>query len=172
MVRIRGRPRQRVSLAALCCYRPGERSRLIYRYLPHKSHDSTTKAGRCSFTWTDYRDLLIAAHQQPGAPIVLIWDNLNTHRAASIRGFIAAHDWITAFYLPPYAPNLNPVEGIWSLLRRSAQNNTALANHDHLICTLRHGLRTIQYRSHLIDGCLTGTAPAITKQPTTSPKRQ
>jgi hypothetical protein len=33
------------------------------------------------FTWTEYRDLLIAAHQQLGAPIVLIWDNLNTGAA-------------------------------------------------------------------------------------------
>ncbi|MFI9311345.1 transposase [Streptomyces triculaminicus] len=172
VVRIRGRSRQRISVAALCCYRPGERSRLIYRYLSHKPKDSTTKAGRRSFAWTDYRDLLVAAHKQLGAPIVLIWDNLNTHRAAGMRDFIAAHDWITAFHLPPYAPDLNPVEGIWSLLRRRAQVNTAFTDHDHLIRTFRHGLRTIQYRSHLIDGCLTGTGLAITSQPTSIPKDQ
>ncbi|MBD2835225.1 transposase [Streptomyces pratensis] len=27
-----------------------------------------------------------------------------------------ARDWLTSYYLPPYAPDLNPVEGIWSLL--------------------------------------------------------
>ncbi|MEU1378428.1 transposase [Streptomyces triculaminicus] len=172
LVRIRGRSRQRISVAALCCYRPGERSRLIYRYLSHKPGDSTTRAGRRSFAWTDYRDLLIAAHKQLGAPIVLIWDNLNTHRAAGMRDFIAAHDWITAFHLPPYAPDLNPVEGIWSLLRRSTQANTAFTDQDHLIRAFRHGIRTIQYRSHLIDGCLTGTGLAITNQPTSIPKGQ
>ncbi|MFI2078500.1 transposase [Streptomyces triculaminicus] len=172
VVRVRGRSRQRISVAALCCYRPGERSRLIYRHLSHKSKDSTTKAGRRSFAWTDYRDLLIAAHKQLGAPIVLIWDNLNTHRAAGMRDFIAAHDWITAFHLPPYAPDLNPVEGIWSLLRRSVQVNTAFTDHDHLIRAFRHGLRTIQYRSHLIDGCLIGTGLTITSQPTPIPEGQ
>ncbi|MFI5865361.1 IS630 family transposase, partial [Streptomyces sp. NPDC051546] len=28
---------------------------------------------------------------------------------------------------------------------------------EHLIRRLRHGLRRIQYRSDIIDGCLTGT---------------
>lgn len=56
-----------------------------------------------------------------------------------------------------YAPDLNPVEGIWSLLRRSSQANTAFTDPDHLMRTLRHGLRQIQHRSNLIDGCLAET---------------
>ncbi|KPI17721.1 hypothetical protein OV450_8014 [Actinobacteria bacterium OV450] len=35
--------------------------------------------------------------------------------------------------------------------------HTAFTDPDHLMRRLRHGLRQIQYRSHLIDGCLTGT---------------
>ncbi|MEU6275776.1 IS630 family transposase, partial [Streptomyces populi] len=53
--------------------------------------------------------------------------------------------------------DLNPVEGIWSLLRRSSQVNTAFSDPEHLISALRHGLRKIQYRSNLIDGCLAET---------------
>jgi transposase len=45
----------------------------------------------------------------------LIWDNLNTHRAAGMREYAAAHDCLTIVQLPSYAPDLNPVEGIWSL---------------------------------------------------------
>ncbi|MEU2856571.1 transposase [Streptomyces syringium] len=163
VIRVRGRSQRRVSLAAMCCYKPGERSRLIYRPMFHKDH--RTKERR-SFAWTDFRDLLVAAHQQLQAPIVLVWDNLNTHRAAGLRDFVAAHDWVTAFHLPPYAPELNPVEGIWSLLRRSSQANTAFTDPDHLVRVLRHGLRQIQYRSHLIDGCMTANPPP---DPTTTP---
>lgn len=36
------------------------------------------------------RDLVVRAHIQPGAPIVLIWDNLNTHRVAGMREYTAA----------------------------------------------------------------------------------
>ena len=31
VIRVRGRSRRRLSIAALTCYKPGERSRLIYR---------------------------------------------------------------------------------------------------------------------------------------------
>jgi hypothetical protein len=33
----------------------------------------------------------------------------------------------------------------------------ALTTPEYLIRTVRHGLRKIQYRSELIDGCLAGT---------------
>ncbi|WP_420717202.1 IS630 family transposase [Streptomyces sp. H27-G5] len=159
VIRVRGRSQRRFSVAALCCYRPGERSRLIYRPKRHTDHKS---GGRKSFAWTEYRDLLIAAHQQLDGPIVLIWDNLNVHKDRRMRAFIDAQDWITAYHLPPYAPGLNPVEGIWSVLRRTTQANTAFTDPDHLIRRLRHGLRQIQYRSHIIDGCLTGTGLTLT----------
>ncbi|MFE9868902.1 transposase [Streptomyces sp. NPDC005506] len=93
---------------------PGD-SRLIYRPKRHTDHKS---GGRKSFAWSEYRDLLIAAHQQLGGPIVLIWDNLNVHEDRRMRAFIDTHDWITAYHLPSCTPDLNPVEDIWSVLRR------------------------------------------------------
>nr|AAZ77671.1 Orf0 [Streptomyces antibioticus] len=65
VIRVRGRSQRRFSIATLCCYKPGERSRLIYRPKRHAGHKS---AGRKSFARTEYRDLLIAAHQQLDAP--------------------------------------------------------------------------------------------------------
>ncbi|MFE0063214.1 transposase [Streptomyces sp. NPDC059003] len=154
VVRVRGRSHRRFSIAALACYKHGERSRLIFR---PKRHERPKGAGRRSLTWSDYRDLLIPAHQQLGGPIVLVWDNLNVHKDARLRAFIGRRDWITCYYLPPYAPDLNLVEGIWSLLRRSCQANTAFADPDHLLGTLRRGLGQLQYRSDLIDSCLAAT---------------
>lgn len=104
VVRVRGRSRRRISIAALTCYKPGRRSRLIYR----PRHDDGRRDGRKSFSWRDYRDLLITAHQQLGGPIVLVWDNLNVHKAADLQKFAEARDWLTIYYLPPYAPDLNP----------------------------------------------------------------
>jgi hypothetical protein len=104
VVRVRGRSRRRVSIAALACYKPGERSRLIYR--PRR--DDGRRDGRKSFAWSDYRDLLIAAHRQLGGPIVLVWDNLNVHKAADLRAFADAQDWLTIVYLPAYRPTSTP----------------------------------------------------------------
>ncbi|WP_435846203.1 IS630 family transposase [Streptomyces diacarni] len=158
IVRVRGRSRRRISIAALTCYKPGHRSRLIYR--PRR--DGGHRDGRKSFSWCDYRDLLIAAHQQLGSPIVLVWDNLNVHKAAGLREFTEPRDWLTTFYLPPYAPDLNRVEGIWSLLRRGWLSNVAFSTPEDLTQRIRRGLRhDIQYRSNLIDGCLAETGLTI-----------
>lgn len=53
-----------------------------------------------------------------GGSIVLVWDNLNVHLATGIKEFITGRSWLTVYQLPSYASDLNPLEGIWSLLRR------------------------------------------------------
>nr|WP_279616984.1 transposase [Streptomyces corchorusii] len=88
---------------------------------------------------------------------MLVWDNLNTHLTAGMRRYIAERDWLTVFQLPPYAPDLNPVEGIWSVLRRTTTANRAFADPHDLITAVRRGLRQLQYRHDVLDGCLTGT---------------
>ncbi|WP_225878864.1 transposase [Spongiactinospora rosea] len=56
--------------------------------------------GRKSFAWAYYRDLIAAAHRQLGGPIVLVWDNVNTHLAAGMRRYVAERDWLTIYRLP------------------------------------------------------------------------
>ncbi|MFF7888650.1 transposase [Streptomyces sp. NPDC020794] len=164
VVRVRGRSWRRWSVAAMCCYRPGEVSRLIYRPRRHRRHRGK---GRDTFAWSDYRDLVVRAHIQLKAPIVLVWDNLSTRRAAGMRDDAAEHEWLTIIQLPSYAPDLNPVEGVCSLLRRGPLANTAFTDDEHLERTLRRGLRHIQLRPDLIDGCLAGTGLTLTQRPTT-----
>ena len=57
------------------------------------------------------------------------------------------------FRLPAYAPDLNPVEGIWSVPKRGVLANLAVASFAHLVQVIRHGLKKIQYRPGLIEGC-------------------
>lgn len=64
----------------------------MYRTKLHRAR----KGERRSFAETDYIGLLDAAHQYPKAPIVVIWDNLNTHLSATMRKLIAARDWLHA----------------------------------------------------------------------------
>ena len=85
-----------------------------------------------------------------------------------MRDFIATHDWITSFQLPPYTPDLNPVEGIWSVVRHRGQCNTAFTDPDHLMRVLRRTLREIQYRPDITDGCLVATGLTLTTSRTQS----
>lgn len=47
------------------------------------------KGARKSFSWKDYRDLLVRAHIQFGGSIVVIWDNLNTHLTEGLKQYEA-----------------------------------------------------------------------------------
>jgi hypothetical protein len=85
VVTVTGGHDTRVSLAALIAVRPGCRPRLIFR--THRARRGDTRKG---FTETGYARLLDAAHQQLGGPLVLVWDNLNTHTSRAMRELIAA----------------------------------------------------------------------------------
>lgn len=95
----------RVSIAGLVCYKPGQRGHLFYRLRIHRSR----KRERRSLSETDYAAAITAAHQQLRAPIIVCWDNLNTHTSKAMRRFITAHtDWLAVVQMPAYAPELNP----------------------------------------------------------------
>lgn len=89
-----------------------------------------------------------------------------------MRQYAAEHDWLTVVQLPSYAPDLNPVEGVWSLLRRGPLANVAFTHHEHLERVSRRGLRRIPRHPELIDGCLPGTGFRLTHHPTTPRKNQ
>ncbi|PJM93354.1 hypothetical protein CG719_23155 [Streptomyces sp. CB01373] len=99
-----------------------------------------------AFVWNDTRLLPVAS------ATARMWPSLMDSHAPSFCS-----------YLPPYAPQLNPVEGIWSLLRRRCQANTAFTDPTHLMRALRQGLRQVQYQPDLIDGCLAGTGLTLTR---------
>ena len=139
----------RLSLAALLATKPGHRPRLIYRTHRGRRHGNRRKG----FTEADYAALLDAAHQQLGGPIVLVWDNLNTHTSTAMAELIAARPWLTVFRLPPYAHELNPVEPVWSHLKRSLAN---LTKHTigELTALVKTRLKRMQYRPALLIGFL------------------
>ena len=151
VVTVTGGHDTRVSLAALIAARPGCRPRLIYR--THRGRRGDRRKG---FTEADYARFLDAAHQQLNGPVVLVWDNLNTHVSRAMRELIAARDWLTVFQLPPYASELNPVEPVWSNLKSSLANLTK-HNIDQLTALVKTRLRRMQYRTGLLDGFLAKT---------------
>jgi putative transposase len=107
VVSVPGKGSGRVSVAGLVCLRPGARSHLYYRVRIHRGR----KGERRSMSEADYADLITAAHQELQAPVILIWDNLNTHISAAMHALIGARSsWLTEVRLPSYAPELNAVE--------------------------------------------------------------
>ncbi len=87
---------------------------------------------------------------------MLVWDNLNTHVSAVMAEIIAARPWLTVYRLPPYAYKLNPVEPVWSHLKRSLANLTK-HNIAELTALVKTRLKRMQYRPGLLAGFLAST---------------
>jgi hypothetical protein len=101
VVSVRGAGGGRVSIAGVVCYRPGDRPRLFYQLLVCRRRKGEPR----SFAWQDYRDLIVATHQQLGAPVIWCWDNLNIHLAPQLAEFATENKaWLQIYRLPAYAP--------------------------------------------------------------------
>jgi len=54
--------------------------------------------------------------------IHIIWDNAGYHKSEQILSFIKGTK-ITPHYLPPYSPNLNPIERLWKIMHENVTYN-------------------------------------------------
>jgi transposase len=83
-----------------------------------------------------YRVALFLRHlvRNLSSRLLVIWDGSPIHRADPVANFLASkegrHVWVER--LPPYAPDLNPAEGIWSYLKTVELKNVSSLNLDIL----------------------------------------
>ena len=71
----------------------------------------------------------------------------------AMRELIAARRWLTVFKLPAFAPELNPVEPVWSNLKRSLAN-VVKQDIGQPTALVKIRLRRMQYRLGLLEGFL------------------
>ncbi|WP_323138318.1 MULTISPECIES: winged helix-turn-helix domain-containing protein [unclassified Streptomyces] len=145
-------------VAGMSCYTTGERARLIYAVREYRGRKNQPKG----FGSRDFRALLVRARIQVGGPIVLVRGNVSIHLTADLREFFATNtDWLTGFQLPAYAPDLNPQEGVWSVVKRDL-GNLAAADLGQITGTVkRRKLKMLQYRPQVLDGCLADSGLAL-----------
>jgi hypothetical protein len=65
------------------------------------------------------------------------------HPRAELRAITDGQAWLRSTGCRPSPPDLNPVEGIWSVLKRGVLANLAVASFAHLVQVIRHGLKKI-----------------------------
>ncbi len=136
----RTRSHKKVSaIAALCVPPTRDGVRLTFRLHPDTNIDSA-------------RVIQFLRHLDrhlPG-PIVLLWDGLHAHRSHLTRDFLADRSHIHVFALPAYAPELNPVEYLWSFLKVNPMANLALLEVPALTDATRRASRSVQRRPGLL----------------------
>lgn len=90
--------------------------------------------------------------QWPGR-IILIWDRLGAHRKA-VANFAQTHPRLWVEWLPPYAPELNPVEWLWAWMKGSPMNGLCPEDVDELLDAITDAHH--QITPQLLDGFLRG----------------
>ncbi len=87
-------------------------------------------------------------------PLLIIWDGLKAHRSRLVRDYLdglCGH--IHMAFLPPYSPDLNPVEYLWAWLKRHALANFCPNGLSELHATARNKLKSAQKRLSIIAAC-------------------
>ncbi len=74
--------------------------------------------------------LEISANVTPGAHAVLIVDGARWHQTDDK---LRVPDNITLLHLPPYSPELNPVENVWAYLRSNNLSNRVFDTYDAIV---------------------------------------
>jgi transposase len=97
---------------------------------------------------------LKALKQHLKQPLLIVWDGLRTHRSRLVRDYLdSTEGHLQVAFLPPYAPDLNPVEYLWAWLKRHALANFCPDNLSELQLTARNRLMSAQRRPNIIAAC-------------------
>lgn len=113
ILKVPGRKRQKVSLIAALSVSP-RRGRLgLYFHSYDERHITQHEAAAF------LRDLL----QHLRGPVHLVWDRGSTHKGEAIRKVTKDYPRLTIHWLPPYAPEINPVEYVWANLKYGRMAN-------------------------------------------------
>ena len=86
----------------------------------------------CPTANTDYMNehlKFISQRVGPDAHGVLVLDNAGWHVAKALK----VPDNITLLPLPPYSPELNPVERVWAYLRSHYLSNRVYTDYHHML---------------------------------------
>jgi transposase len=88
--------------------------------------------------------------------LLIIWDGAPIHRGQPIKDFLArgAAKRIHLEQLPAYAPDLNPVEGIWAHLKCRELGNVCCHDFPELDRALRRAKERLRHKRQVLQGCI------------------
>jgi transposase len=85
-----------------------------------------------------------------GQKATLVWDGLPAHRSKVMRAWLGRQrSWLVVEPLPAYAPELNPVEPLWSNLKGVELANLAGDSLEDVIAAAERGIQRIRHSHHL-----------------------
>jgi DDE superfamily endonuclease len=131
---------KRTSMAAALCYgsRGGGAALAFYHHPDAYDTDSLIGA------------LGQLRHFLGGQKATLVWDGLPAHRSKLMRTWLRRQrSWLVVELLPGYAPELNPVEGLWASLKGVELANLAGDTLEEVTAAAEQGVQRIRGTPHL-----------------------
>ena len=146
-----GRHRDKVSTVAAISVSPqGRHLDLFWRTDP--KHYLTAEA-MVGFL----RELL----QRLRGRVIVVWDGGSSHKGPLIRELLRCFPRLHLERLPAYAPELNPVEWVWSHLKYGRMANFVPRNVQHLHQVVREHLRAVAQTPNLLKQLWQGSALSL-----------
>lgn len=62
--------------------------------------------------------------------IIIVVDNVRFHHAKLLKKWLLTHPKLELVYLPPYSPELNPIERAWWYMRKKITHNRYVQSMD------------------------------------------
>lgn len=85
----------------------------------------------------------------PG-PIIIVWDRSVPHRSKKVQALRNNNPRLQLSFLPPYAPELNPVEYVWSYSKTNPLANATAMNVAVLASRTRRSIQSVQKKPYLL----------------------
>jgi transposase len=144
VLRQRERNRQKVSLIAALLI-PVRRNRVhcYFRCYPDANVDGPRT-----------RAFLQALRRRHPGALTVLWDRAKPHRSRVVTGYLAAARELRVEPLPPYAPELNPVEYFWGHTKTNPLANFAPPDLATLTWRTRASTRAAARRQPLLQALL------------------
>ena len=121
--------RKSVAVFGAVCIGDG---RLVTR--PEKTFDA--------FSFESFLKQLLR-HSRKGRKMIVIVDNARWHHARMLQSWLRKHQEVLRLdFLPPYSPDLNPVERVWKMTR-------LLCTHNRYFATLEELTKVVFDQFHL-----------------------
>lgn len=133
----------------IACSPEGEQPRLLFRTLPKAMDgDLFLKFLKDAKRWAK-------PIRRRGRKLILIVDNLKAHKTPAVRAYVCSQrSWLEVKYFPAYAPELNPIEYLWSSRKRKGFSNAEIKTKDDLNRRIRSVGRQAQRTPKLLRGFL------------------
>lgn len=128
------------AITALALTPKRQRCKLYFQLLRHNA------------TGDDFFWFLVNLHHEIKRDLIVVWDRLSGHRKA-VRYFSELNcRWLQFEYLPPYCPDLDPVEHVWATTKWGRLANWPAPDIDELEVRVAEDLRNQSHETHLLKG--------------------